>query len=45
MLRAPSWEATDEFCVRVQALLPVRLRPLDKICVRRTGDRYKLKEV
>ena len=30
MLRAPSWEATDEFCVRAHALLRVHQHPLDK---------------
>lgn len=44
MSRTPSWEVTDEFWGRAQALLPVRQRPSDKTYVRRAGGGRKPKD-
>ena len=44
MSRIPSWEVTDEFWVRAQALLPVRQRPSDRTYLRRAGGGRKPKD-
>lgn len=44
MSKAKSWEVTDDFWSRAQALIPVRQRPLDKTYVRRAGGGRKPKD-
>ena len=44
MSKAKSWEVTDDFWSRAQALIPVRQRPSDKTNVRRAGGGRKPKD-
>lgn len=43
MTRANSWEVTDEFWQRVEPLVPLRQRPVDRTYVRQSGAGRKPK--
>ncbi|XUT91607.1 IS5 family transposase [Ottowia caeni] len=44
MAKAKAWEVTDEFWSRVEPLIPVRQRPADQTCTRKSGGGRKPKD-